>query len=183
MPADFDLPILIVQHMPARFTTFLCDRLRTVVKLPIGEAVEGETLTTPKILIAPGGFHMRLAPPTLSGAPPRIALDRGPFENGCRPAVDALFCSAAQAYGGAILAIVMTGMGQDGLRGARALRSQGAYIIAQDESSSAVWGMPRAVIEAGWADLISPLHRIVPEMLYRIGPPPVKQPKSAGAKA
>jgi two-component system chemotaxis response regulator CheB len=97
--------------------------------------------------------------------------------------VDALFCSAAQVYGGAVLAIVMTGMGQDGLRGSRALRSQGAAIIAQDESSSVVWGMPRAVIEAGLADLILPLHRIVPEILQRITPPPVKQAKSTGAKA
>ena len=82
-----------------------------------------------------------------------------------------------------MLAIVMTGMGQDGLRGTRALRSQGAYIIVQDESSSAVWGMPRAVIEAGLADLILPLDRIVPEMLLRTTPPPVKRPKSTGAKA
>ena len=101
---------------------------------------------------------MRIAPSEL-GAPPRIVLDRGPLENACRPAVDALFCSAAQIYGGAVLAIVMTGMGQDGLRGARALRSQGARILAQDESSSAVWGMPRAVIEAGLADVILPLHQ------------------------
>jgi two-component system chemotaxis response regulator CheB len=164
IPADFDLPILIVQHIPALFTGFLCHRLRGLSKLPVSEAAEGEKLEAPKILLAPGDFHMRLVQSGFSG-PPEIALDQGPRENACRPAADALFLSAAQVCGAAVLAIVMTGMGHDGVRGAGALKAQGAYVIAQDEASSTVWGMPRAVIEAGLADLVVPLNRIVPEML------------------
>jgi two-component system chemotaxis response regulator CheB len=167
IPADFQLPILIVQHMPPLFTRFLCDRLQDVSKLPVREARHGEKLDSPKILLAPGDFHMRLAPPA-SGSLPGILLDQGPLENSCRPAADALFRSAAQILGGAALAIVMTGMGQDGLRGAAALKAVGAFVIAQDESSSAVWGMPRAVVEAGLADLVVPLKRIVPAMLNRV---------------
>jgi two-component system chemotaxis response regulator CheB len=167
VPADFPLPILIVQHMPPLFTRFLCDRLQDASKLPVREARHGEKLDSPKILLAPGDFHMRLSAPS-PGAPPGILLDQGPLENSCRPAADALFCSAAQVFGGAALAIVMTGMGQDGLRGAAALKSLGAFVIAQDESSSVVWGMPRAVVEAGLADLVLPLKRIVPAMLNRV---------------
>jgi two-component system chemotaxis response regulator CheB len=107
---------------------------------------------------------MRLVQSGLSGLL-EIALDQGPRENSCRPAADALFMSAAQVCGAAVLAIVMTGMGHDGVRGAAALKAHGAYVIAQDEASSTVWGMPRAVIEAGLADLVVPLNRIVPEML------------------
>jgi two-component system chemotaxis response regulator CheB len=141
--------------------------LQDVSKLPVREARHGEKLDSPKILLAPGDFHMRLAPPA-SGSLPGILLDQGPLENSCRPAADALFRSAAQILGGAALAIVMTGMGQDGLRGAAALKAVGAFVIAQDESSSAVWGMPRAVVEAGLADLVVPLKRIVPAMLNRV---------------
>jgi len=167
VPADFQLPILIVQHMPAQFTRFLCDRLQDGSRLPVREARHGEKVHKPGILVAPGDFHMRVALPP-SGNLPEILLDHGPLENSCRPAVDALFCSAAQVFGGAALAIIMTGMGQDGLRGAAALKSAGAFVIAQDESSSAVWGMPRAVVDAGLADLVLPLKRIVPAMLNRV---------------
>lgn len=164
IPEDFPLPILIVQHIPPLFTGFLCDRLRGVSKLPVSKAAAGEKLDAPKILLAPGDFHMRLVQSGLSGLL-EIALDQGPRENSCRPAADALFMSAAQVCGAAVLAIVMTGMGHDGVRGAAALKARGAYVIAQDEASSTVWGMPRAVIEAGLADLVVPLNRIVPEML------------------
>jgi len=171
IPADFDLPILIVQHMPPLFTRFLCDRLREVSKLPIHEATHGEKLDKPKILIAPGDFHMRLAS-RVPGQCPEVTLDQGPLENSCRPAADALFSSAVQAFGGATLAIVMTGMGQDGLNGAAALKARGSFVIAQDEATSAVWGMPRAVFQAGLADLVLPLSRIIPEMLVLLAHPP-----------
>jgi two-component system, chemotaxis family, protein-glutamate methylesterase/glutaminase len=167
IPADFDLPILIVQHMPPLFTRFLCDRLREISKLPVREAAHGERLDGPKILMAPGDFHMRLAP-SVPGRMPEVVLDQGPPENSCRPAVDTLFCSAAQTFGAATLSIVMTGMGQDGLRGAGALKSRGGFVIAQDEATSVVWGMPRAVSQAGIADLVLPLPHIFPEMLARL---------------
>jgi two-component system chemotaxis response regulator CheB len=167
IPADFDLPILIVQRMPPLFTRFLCDRLREVTKLPVREAAQGERLDQPKILVAPGDFHMRLARP-MPGRIPEVTLDQGPPENSCRPAVDTLFSSAAETFGGAIVAIVLTGMGQDGLRGVGAIKSRGGFVIVQDEATSAVWGMPRAVFHAGLADLILPLPQIVPEMLWRL---------------
>jgi two-component system chemotaxis response regulator CheB len=188
IPADLAIPILIVQHMPPRFTGFLCQRLQALSKMPISEAADGEKLDTPKILLAPGGFHMRLVQPSFT-SPPAIALDQGPRENACRPAADALFVSAAQVCGAAVLAIVMTGMGRDGVRGAGALKAQGAYVIAQDESSSTVWGMPRAVIEAGLADLVVPLQRIVPEMLHYLdrfpknSSPSIKKQMSAVARS
>jgi len=167
IPSDFDLPILIVQHMPPLFTRFLCDRLREISRLAVTEAVHGEKLDAPKILVAPGDFHMRLTS-RRSNFIPEIVLDQGPLENSCRPAVDALFCSAANLYGAATLSIVMTGMGQDGLRGVGALKSRGGFVMVQDEATSAVWGMPRAVYQAGLADVILPLPRLIPEMLARL---------------
>jgi len=149
------------------FTRFLADRLREVSKLPVHEATHGETLEDPKILIAPGDFHMRVA--SSSRRPyAQVLLDQGPLENSCRPAVDVLFSSAAQAFGAATIGIVMTGMGQDGLKGAGALKAKGAFVIVQDESTSAVWGMPRAVFKAGLADEILPLPDLIPEMLTRV---------------
>jgi two-component system chemotaxis response regulator CheB len=121
---------------------------------------------------------MRLVKSSSSGTP-EIALDQGPRENACRPAADALFLSAAQVCGAAVVAIVMTGMGQDGMHGARALKALGAYVIAQDEASSAIWGMPRAVIEAGLADLVVPLNRIVPEMVNYLDRVPQRASRSA----
>jgi two-component system chemotaxis response regulator CheB len=99
----------------------------------------------------------------------RVVLDQSPRQNSCRPAVDALFASAAEVYGGAVLAVILTGMGQDGLRGAEILRAQGAAILAQDEASSVVWGMPGAVVNAGLADKVLPLDEIVPEILRITG--------------
>jgi two-component system chemotaxis response regulator CheB len=164
IPQGFDLPILIVQHMPPLFTRFLCERLQERTSLPVREARHGEKLTGPRILIAPGDFHMRLGP-ELAGSPPEISLDKGPAENSCRPAVDVLFRSVAERFKAAALAIVMTGMGQDGLRGAKAVKSRGGFVIAQDEGTSVVWGMPRAVAEAHLADLVLPLDQIIPETL------------------
>ena len=167
IPKNFDLPILIVQHMPPLFTRFLSDRLREISKLPVHEAIQGETLEDPKILIAPGDFHMRVVSST-RGPYAQILLDQGPMQNSCRPAVDVLFSSAAQIFGAATLGIVMTGMGQDGLKGAGALKAKGGAVIVQDEATSAVWGMPRAVFQAGLADQILPLRDIIPEMLTRV---------------
>ena len=157
LPADFPLPILIVQHMPPLFTGLLAERLNATCKLPVGEASQGEQVREGRILIAPGDFHMRLAGND-QGA--WIHLDQGAPLNSCRPAVDALFASAGDVYGGAVLAVILTGMGQDGLRGTETLKAQGARVLAQDEASSVVWGMPGAVVRANLADQIVPLDQV-----------------------
>jgi two-component system chemotaxis response regulator CheB len=165
-PASFPLPILLVQHMPPLFTRLLAERLNSTCQLKVEEATEGEAIEVGKILIAPGDFHMKVK----SGAGGmRVCLDQSPRQNSCRPAVDALFASAAEAYGGAVLAIVLTGMGQDGLHGVKILKARGARVLVQDEASSVVWGMPGAVANAGLADRVLPLGQIVPEILTITG--------------
>lgn len=166
LPDNFPLPILIVQHMPPLFTRLLAERLQTVTGLKVEEAAEGASVEPGKVLIAPGNYHMRVK---LRGLDYRVALDQSPPENSCRPAVDVLFRSAAEVYGGAVLAVVLTGMGYDGMRGAEVLKGAGACVIAQDEATSVVWGMPGAVAQAGLADTVVPLDGVVPEILRRVG--------------
>jgi len=165
LPADFPLPVLVVQHMPPLFTRLLAERLHSTCKLPAVEAANGDLVRPGNIFVAPGDFHMRVMQ---SGKEVRICLDQGPPINSCRPAVDALFTSLGDVYGGATLALIMTGMGQDGLRGVQILKAQGAGVIAQDEESSVVWGMPGAVVNAGLADRVLPLDRLVPEIVSRV---------------
>jgi two-component system chemotaxis response regulator CheB len=166
LPEDFPLPILIVQHMPPFFTQLLAERLNQVCKLEVQEAREGATVHTGKVLLAPGDFHMKLARRNGEIA---VTMDQGPQENFCRPAVDVLFRSAKDVYGGSAVGVILTGMGQDGLRGAEALRSLGATIIAQDEPSSVVWGMPGAVANAGLAHSVLPLPEIGPAVMKIVG--------------
>ncbi|MFP5249179.1 MAG: chemotaxis response regulator protein-glutamate methylesterase [Acidobacteriota bacterium] len=163
--AGFPLPILVVQHMPPLFTRFLAERLHSACRLPVHEARQGDPVEAGKILIAPGDFHLKV---TGRGDAVRVQLDRSPQQNFCRPAVDALFSSIAEVYGGAAIAVILTGMGHDGLRGAEILKACGASILAQDEASSVVWGMPGAVVNAGLADGVLPLDRIVPEIVRRL---------------
>jgi two-component system chemotaxis response regulator CheB len=165
-PLGFPLPILVVQHMPPLFTRLLAERLNSTCQLSAGEAIQGGPVEPGKILIAPGDFHMKL---TSHGAGVRVFLDQSPRQNSCRPAVDALFASTGEVYGGAVLAVILTGMGQDGLRGAEILKAQGASILAQDEASSVVWGMPGAIVNAGLADSVLPLNEMVPEILRLAG--------------
>jgi two-component system chemotaxis response regulator CheB len=162
LPAAFSLPILVVQHMPPLFTKLLAERLHAVCRLPVQEASEGCSLEPGKILIAPGDFHLKVA---AAGSGARVLLDQSPPLNSCRPAVDAMFASVGEVYGGAVVAVILTGMGRDGLRGAEILKARGASILAQDEASSVVWGMPGAVVQARLADSVLPLHQIVPELL------------------
>jgi two-component system chemotaxis response regulator CheB len=166
LPVGFPLPILIVQHMPPLFTRLLAERLNSTCQLPVEEATQDGIVQPGKILIAPGDFHMKLAS---NANCVRVSLDQSPRQNSCRPAVDALFASAGDVYGGAALAVILTGMGQDGLRGAEILKAQGASILAQDEASSVVWGMPGAVANAGLADRVLPLDEVVPEILRLTG--------------
>ncbi len=167
-PSDFDLPILIVQHMPAVFTQLFCERLRSRLSLPIREATHNQLVRPGVILVAPGGQHMRVEVGA-GQCQPRISLDQSPPQNSCRPSVDVLFESLLKVYGPAVVAAVLTGMGHDGLRSTRLLRNAGATILAQDEETSAVWGMPRAIAEANLADSVLPLERIVPHILGRCG--------------
>jgi two-component system, chemotaxis family, protein-glutamate methylesterase/glutaminase len=167
-PAEFPLPVLIVQHMPPLFTRLLAERLHATCRLGVEEAAQGSPVSAGKILIAPGDFHMKL---DSSNGVVRVCLDQSPPLNSCRPAVDALFTSVARVYGGAVVAVVLTGMGQDGLRGVEALKAQGASVVAQDEASSVVWGMPGAIVGANLADRILPLNQVVPEVLRIAGQP------------
>ena len=166
LPAGFPLPVLVVQHMPPLFTRFLAERLHATCRLPVEEASQGAPIDAGKILIAPGDYHMKVARGEVR---PCISLDQSPPQNSCRPAVDALFASTGEVYGGAAVAAILTGMGQDGLRGAEILKACGARILAQDETTSVVWGMPGAVANAGLADRVLPLDQVVPEILRLVG--------------
>jgi two-component system, chemotaxis family, protein-glutamate methylesterase/glutaminase len=164
-PASFPLPILIVQHMPPLFTRLLADRLQKQTPLKVLEGREGDIVQGGTIYVAPGDYHMRVR---RQGDQVVIALDQAPPENSCRPAVDVLFRSVQEVYGGRVVSVVLTGMGQDGLRGVEGLKGAGAPVIVQDEASSVVWGMPGAVARANLADAIVGLDEIVPEILRHV---------------
>ena len=164
LPGDFPVPILIVQHMPPTFTQFLAQRLDQHSELAVEEGREGEYIIPGKIFIAPGDFHMTMGDEKQF---PKVKLHQGAQENSCRPSVDVLFRSAAALYGGGVLAVVLTGMGQDGLLGCERIREAGGQIVVQDEASSVVWGMPGAVCRAGLADAVLPLADITNEILRR----------------
>jgi two-component system chemotaxis response regulator CheB len=162
LPADFPVPMLVVQHMPPVFTKLLADRLATRSSLPVVEGSAGDELRPGKIWIAPGNYHMALEK-TANGA--RIGLNQEPPENSCRPAVDVLFRSVTEIYGAATLGVVLTGMGQDGLRGCEHIREAGGRVLVQDEASSVVWGMPGFVARAGLADKQLPLSQLAGEIV------------------
>ncbi|MEZ5964119.1 MAG: chemotaxis protein CheB [Planctomycetota bacterium] len=164
LPASFPLPILVVQHMPPTFTASLADSLNRVCKLRVREAKAGDPLSAGEILIAPGGRHMRVAT-SESGNVVRLTDD--PPECSCRPSVDYLFRSLGEVYGGHTLAVVMTGMGEDGLASCRQLAGLGATIYAQDKETSTVFGMPRGLVEEGLADAVLPLDQIADAILAK----------------
>jgi two-component system chemotaxis response regulator CheB len=167
LPADFPAPIVIVQHMPPMFTKLLAERLAAQSSIKVREGISGAVLQPGNAWIAPGDYHMIVV---CDGSERRLLIHRDPPENSCRPAVDPLFRSVAQTYGKDALAVILTGMGQDGLRGCQALREAGAQILAQDEATSIVWGMPGAVARAGLADRIMPLSMIAGEIVQRVRP-------------
>jgi two-component system, chemotaxis family, protein-glutamate methylesterase/glutaminase len=167
LPPELNIPILIVQHMPPLFTQLLAERLTAKGPLRFREARGGEILKAGDCLIAPGDFHMRVER-FGSNRQVGVRLEQTAPENSCRPAVDVLFRSAADVYGNRALALVLTGMGQDGLKGAEALHTRGAQIIVQDEATSVVWGMPGFIARAGLADSILPLRDIAPELCRRL---------------
>ena len=161
-PANFRLPVFVVQHMPPVFTKQLADRLNVKSKLTVKEAEDGELVKPGTVYVAPGDYHMLVRKNDRGHL---IRLTQDPPVNSCRPAVDPLFESIAEAYKGRVVAVVMTGMGQDGFEGAKVLKEKGAYIIAQDQETSVVYGMPKFVAEAGLADRICPLKSITPTIL------------------
>jgi two-component system chemotaxis response regulator CheB len=161
LPGELAVPVLVVQHMPPLFTAMFAERLDRVSALTVREAVEGDVPVPGEVLVAPGGFHLRVR---RSAGVVRAHLDEGPQENFCRPAVDALFRSAAETYGGAATALILTGMGSDGLIGCRLLAEAGARIVVQDEQTSVVWGMPGAVATAGLAHEVLALDDIADKL-------------------
>ncbi|HEY2857630.1 MAG TPA: CheB methylesterase domain-containing protein [Terracidiphilus sp.] len=165
LPRFFPLPVVVVQHMPELFTALLAERLQRFCSLQVREASEGVPLLPGTVFIARGDRHLEALKPSTARLPPTLHLTSGPLENHCRPSVDVLFRSLAAVFGGNVLALVLTGMGNDGLAGCRLLRDAGATILVQDEASSAIWGMPGAVATAGLADQVLPLAQIAPEIL------------------
>ncbi|SCX44016.1 response regulator receiver modulated CheB methylesterase [Klenkia marina] len=162
LPRDYPLPILVVQHMPPVFTKQFAGRLDRLSALTVVEATAGVPIAPGTVHIAPGDFHLTVAP---GAGVRRTALDQAAPENFCRPAVDVLFRSAAKAYDGAVLAVVLTGMGSDGKIGTGQIRAAGGTVVAQDQASSVVWGMPGAVTQAGHADEVVPLDRVTDTIL------------------
>jgi two-component system, chemotaxis family, protein-glutamate methylesterase/glutaminase len=171
MPATFPLPILIVQHMPELFTRLLAERLNERCPLAVSEAVHGQPVRPRNIYIARGNYHMEVTGSSVEspGFAPMLRLTQDPPENHCRPAVDVLFRSAVSLYGARILGVILTGMGSDGLIGSRLIRQHGGTIFAQDEATSAVWGMPGAVAQAGVAQRILSIQTIAAEILRLVG--------------
>jgi two-component system, chemotaxis family, protein-glutamate methylesterase/glutaminase len=166
LPADCPVPIVIVQHMPATFTRLLAERLASRAALAVSEGILGHALYPGRAWLAPGDYHMELMRDTQEAV--RLRLHQGPPENSCRPSVDVLFRSVAETYGAGTLAVVLTGMGQDGLRGCERIRDVGGQVLAQDEATSVVWGMPGLVARAGLADQVLPLDQLAPEIVRRM---------------
>jgi two-component system, chemotaxis family, protein-glutamate methylesterase/glutaminase len=169
LPASFPLPILVVQHMPEVFTGLFAERLNRRCQLHVCEASEGQPALAGGIYLARGNWHLEAIAPARPGAPATLHLNQDPLENHCRPAADALFRSAARIYGSGVLAVVLTGMGCDGLAGCRLIRSQGGTVLAQDEATSIVWGMPGSVVQAGLAHKVLPLNAMAPEIIKIAG--------------
>lgn len=155
------VPVLITQHMPPTFTTILAEHLARVAKCPVREGQDGEEIRAGTVYLAPGGKHMTVARREGVAA---IAIDDGPLVNFCKPAVDPMFASAAAMWGAKTLALVLTGMGSDGLNGAKAIVAAGGHVMAQDEASSVVWGMPGQVALAGLCSAVLPVNDIAPRL-------------------
>jgi two-component system chemotaxis response regulator CheB len=155
-------PVLITQHMPPTFTTILAEHLARASRRPAREAVDGEAVKVGQIYLAPGGRHMRVV---RQGTEAAIALDDGPPVNFCKPAVDPLFTSAIDVWHGSIVTVILTGMGSDGMRGGKDIVAAGGSVIAQDEATSVVWGMPGAAANAGICAAVLPLNQIAPKLV------------------
>jgi two-component system chemotaxis response regulator CheB len=171
LPASFPVPILVVQHMPEVFTKLLAERLDARCLATVVEAHEGDAVVPGTMYIAQGGTHFSVR---REGVGVVAECGDGPPENFCRPAVDVLFRSAVQVWGGGLLAVMLTGMGSDGLEGSRRLVEAGGTVLAQDEDSSVVWGMPGAVAKAGLATKLLPLSGVAQAIVERTMTPSMR---------
>jgi two-component system chemotaxis response regulator CheB len=158
-PAEVAAGVVVVQHMPMGFTRALAQRLDRVSALNVQEAADGDRLAHGMALVAPSGYHLRFA------GVRKVALDQGPRRNGVRPALDVCLESAAERHGASVIGVVLTGMGRDGLEGARAVKAAGGTVIAEHYTTSVVYGMPRSVVDAGLADHVLPLPQVMPTLL------------------
>ncbi|WP_341923893.1 chemotaxis response regulator protein-glutamate methylesterase [Nocardioides psychrotolerans] len=168
LPGDLPVPVLVAQHMPPVFTTMFAERLDRVSALSVREAVDGDLVVPGLVLVAPGDRHLRIS--RVAGVT-RARLDDGPKENFCRPAADPLFRSAAETFGDGVGALVLTGMGHDGLAGCREIAERQGRVLVQDEATSVVWGMPGAVANAGLADEVVPLGEIAGRLASLVAGP------------
>ena len=166
IPRGFLAPVVIVQHMPKNFTAYLAERLNSRCALTVREAKDGTVLTPGDAWIAPGNLHIKTRQ---SGGRIQLVTDNGALVNSCRPSVDVLFHSVAKCFKSSALAVVLTGMGQDGLEGCRAIASAGGRVVVQDQSTSVVWGMPGHVANHGLAEAVLPCQEIGPEIVRRVG--------------
>jgi len=166
LPARFPVPVVIVQHMPPDFTRLLAERLDKTSPLQIREVTGPVKAKAGEVWIAPGHAHVKVASTT-----GQLELDDGPEENNCKPAVDVLFRSAAATYGRRAVGVVLTGMGDDGARGGKILSDSGAYLVAQDEATSVVWGMPGAITRVGAVDAVLPLDQIASHVCQQFRAP------------
>jgi len=165
LPGDLSVPVLVCQHMPPVFTRLLAERLDSKSALSVKEAADGDVLTPGGVWVAPGGLHMVVG---RAGSLTVVRTNTEPPENSCRPAVDPLLRSATAAWGSGVLAVILTGMGQDGLHGCEGVVAAGGRVIAQDEASSVVWGMPGYVVRSGLADRAVALDDVAGEIARRV---------------
>lgn len=167
LPGNIGVPIVMVQHMPPVFTKSLAQSLDKKCALSVKEAEDREPLKNNTVYIAPGGKQMKLVAST-DGLNRQIKITNDPPENSCKPSVDYLFRSVADYYVGRTTAVIMTGMGSDGTKGLEVLRQKGAHIIAQNEATCVVYGMPKIPIESGMANVVAPLNRIADEIMKSV---------------
>ncbi|MEI6713743.1 MAG: chemotaxis response regulator protein-glutamate methylesterase [Verrucomicrobiota bacterium] len=165
LPANFPVPVAIVQHMPALFTKLVAERLDSQSSLRVHEAKDGELLLPGDCWIAPGDQHMIL---DRAGRHCKVSINQDPPVNFCRPSVDVLFRSAVRVYGANVLGVILTGMGSDGTAGCQEIRENGGQVLVQDEATSVVWGMPGSVAEQDLADAILPIGEIAREIVQRV---------------
>jgi two-component system chemotaxis response regulator CheB len=165
LPADLPVPVFVVQHMPPQYTKPLAERLNQACPLEVLEAVDGMAPEPGSVYIAPGGRHLKLERRV---GKVRLKLTEDPPENGCRPAADYLFRSVSEIWPGRVMAVVLTGMGRDGMLGCRQIREQGGYILAQHADGCIVYGMPKAVIDEKLAHAVLPLEKLAPAVVQRI---------------
>jgi len=178
LPASFPVPVVVVQHMPPVFTRMFAQRLDRAAPMRVVEATDGLTLDAGCLYLAPGDYHLEVA---RGRSVVQTRLTQAPPENFCRPAVDVMLRSIAPVYGANTLVVILTGMGHDGLVGCQLLHARGAEIVAQDQASSVVWGMPGAVAEAGLADSVLPLDRVASHVVSRAAQGRGAQPKAVAS--